>query len=218
MMKIHGVLYLSACFLIFLSCASPVKSFHKALATAPYDVLIVPGIPYQDQDWTSNIMRDRVVWSYYLYKKGIARNVIFSGSAVYSPYVEGKIMAMYAIALGIPSKHVFSETKAEHSTENLIYSYRIAKKMGFEKIAVATDPNQSTGLKAYAWDYGIPVVFIPIVYDSLRCFTIDSSIKIDPSGAYISDFVSLPQRENIINRIMGTLGFEIKKAEPEENN
>ncbi|MCX6285147.1 MAG: YdcF family protein [Bacteroidetes bacterium] len=215
MMKIPRVLYLGACFLLFISCASPVKSYHKAMAAAPFDVIIVPGIPYQDRDWTSNIMKDRVAWSVYLYKKGIAVNVIYSGNAVYSPYIEGRIMAMYAIASGIPGQHVFSETKAEHSTENLIYSYRMATKMGFEKIAVATDPNQSTGLKTYAWDYGIPVVFIPILYDSLRSFPIDYTIKIDPSAAFISDFVPLPQRENIIKRVMGTLGFGIRTAEPE---
>jgi hypothetical protein len=204
-------------FYFFLfSCASPLKSLHKALTKAPYDVIIVPGIPYNDQNWESNIMKDRVVWSLYLYKKGIARNVIFSGNAVYSPYLEGKIMALHAIALGIPGQHVFSETKTEHSTENLIYSYRMAKKMGFEKIAVATDPFQSITLKTYAWDYSIPVAFIPIVYDSIRYFTIDSSFQIDPSAAYVSDFVPLPQRENSIKRLMGTLGFEIKKTEPEE--
>ena len=87
--------------------------------------------------------------------------------------------------------------------------------MGFEKIAVATDPFQSNTLKTYAWDYGIPVAFIPIVYDSLRSFAIDSTFHIDPSAAYVSDFIPLPQRENIIKRFMGTLGFEIRKAEPE---
>jgi uncharacterized SAM-binding protein YcdF (DUF218 family) len=217
-MKISGLTHLSTFFLLSLSCASPVKLYHKSLAAAPYDIIIVPGIPYQDQDWTSNVMKDRVVWAFYLYKKGIATNVIFSGNAVYSPYVEGKIMAMHAIALGIPGKHVFSETKAEHSTENLIYSYRMAKKMGFEKIAVATDPFQSRTLKTYAWDYGIPVAFIPIVYDSLNCVKIDSSFQIDPSTAYVSDFVPLPQRQNIIKRFMGTLGFEIREEEPEEKN
>jgi uncharacterized SAM-binding protein YcdF (DUF218 family) len=215
MTKIPVVSFLSACFLLFLSCSSPVKSYHKAIAAAPFDVIIVPGIPFQDQDWTSNVMKDRVLWSVYLYKKGVAANVIYSGDAVYTPYIESRIMSMYAIASGIPAQHVFSETKAEHSTENLIYSYRMAEKMGFEKIAVATDPAQANGLKTYAWDYSIPVVFIPIVYDSLRCFQIDSSIHIDPSKAFVSDFIPLPQRENIIKRIMGTLGFGIRTTEPE---
>lgn len=215
MTKIPGILFFCACSILLLSCASPVKFYHKASAAAPFDVIIVPGIPYQDQDWSKNVMKDRVVWSLYLYRKGIAGNVIFSGNAVYSPYVEGKIMAMHAISLGIPEQHVFSETKAEHSTENLIYSCRLAKKMGFAKIALATDPVQSNSLKFFAWDYGIKVVFIPIVYDSLRCFKIDSSFQIDPSTAYVSEFVPLPQRENFIKRLMGTLGFGIKEEATE---
>jgi uncharacterized SAM-binding protein YcdF (DUF218 family) len=214
-MKIFPALSLAAFSLLFLSCASPFTSYHKALAKAPYDVIIVPGIPYQDHNWASNVMKNRVVWSFYLFKKGIARNVIYSGNAVYSPYVEGKIMAMHAIALGIPEEHVFSEIKAEHSTENLVYSYRMAKKMGFEKIAVATDPFQSKTLKTYAWDYNIPVTFIPIVNDSIRFFTIDSLFQIDPSSAFVNDFIPLPQRENIIKRVMGTLGFETREAETE---
>jgi hypothetical protein len=63
-----------------------------------------------DHDWASNVMKDRVVWSVYLYKKGIAKHVIFSGNAVYTPYVEGKILAMHTIASGIAGEYVFTET------------------------------------------------------------------------------------------------------------
>ena len=92
-------------------------------------------------------MKDRVLWSVYLYKKGIAANVIYSGNAVYSPYIEGRIMAMYAIASGIPAQNVFSETKAEHSTENLVYSYRMAEKMGFKRLLFQPIPPRQTALK-----------------------------------------------------------------------
>jgi uncharacterized SAM-binding protein YcdF (DUF218 family) len=204
-----GVL-LVAFTILLLSCASPLKSYYKAAANAPYDVIIVPGIPYQDQDWESNIMKSRVLWACYLYKKGITRNVIFSGNAVYSPYREGKIMALYAVALGVPGEHVFSELKAEHSTENLVYSYRMAKSMGFQKIAAATDPFQSNSLKSFAWDYHMHVTFIPILYDSLNTLHVNSSIHIDPSEAYVRNFISLPQRENILKRIIGTLGLNIQ--------
>ena len=197
-------------FLLLISCASPVKIYHKALVQSPYDAIIVPGIPYQKQDWGSNVMKARVLWSFYLYSKGIARNVIYSGNAVYSPYVEGKIMALYAVALGMPAGNVFSETKAEHSTENLVYSIRMARELGFEKIAVATDPFQSNTLKFFAWDYDLPVAFIPIIYDSLNTLKIDASVHINPATACENDFTPLPQRENFIKRFMGTLGFGIK--------
>ena len=196
---------------LIISCASPLVSYRKALKNAPYDVIIVPGIPYQKQNWANNIMRSRMLWSFFLYSRGVTRHIIYSGNAVYTPYVEGKIMALHAIALGIPADSVFSETTAQHSTENLVYSYRMAKNMGFKKIGLATDPMQSKLLKTYAWDYGIPVVFIPIVYDSLTALKVDSTINIDPSGAYIKDFIPLPKRENMIKRLMGTLGLEITR-------
>jgi len=194
---------------LVLSCASPVKVYYRAVKKQPYDVVIVPGIPYQDENWESNVMKTRVLWSFYLYSKGITRNVIYSGSAVYSPYVEGKIMALHAIALGIPREHVFSETNAEHSTENLVYSYILAKKMGFTKIALATDPFQSATLRSYAWDIGMKVDFIPIIYDTLDIMKVDTLLHIDPSSAFIRDFVALPQRENIVKRILGTMGLEM---------
>ena len=214
-MKLFLALYLASLSISFVSCVSPLKSYRKALAKGPYDAVIIPGIPYQDENWESNVMKNRVVWSLFLYRKGIARNLIYSGDAVYSPYVEGKIMAIHAIALGIPKEHVFSETRAHHSTENLVYSYRMAKKMGFKKIGIATDPFQSSTLKTYAWDYAIKVAFIPIVYDSIRFFTTDALFKIDPSPAFVNPFVPLPQRENIFKRISGTLGLDIKNEESE---
>ena len=201
--------------LVVISCSSPIKSYQKALKTGPFDVIIVPGIPFKGENWSSNVMKDRVVWSCYLYKKGIARNIIYSGNAVYTPYVEGKIMALHAIALGIPATAVFSETKAEHSTENLVYSYRMAKKLGFEKIAVATDPFQSATLKTFAWDYDLRVTFIPIVSDSLITFHVDSALHIDPSPAFVKDFIPLPQRENAVKRAFGTLGLGINENEHE---
>lgn len=68
---------------------------------------------------------------------------MYSGSSAYSPYYEGEIMALYAIAIGIPKENVFTETRAEHSTENLFYVYLKAKKLGFTHIALATDPFQA---------------------------------------------------------------------------
>jgi hypothetical protein len=205
-----GLLSLFAGLIVTVSCSSPLKSYQKAVQKAPFDVIIVPGIPFEHGTWESNIMKERILWSYFLYAKGITRNVIYSGSAVYTPYVEGKIMAMYAVALEIPREHVFSETNAEHSTENLVYGYRMAKSKGFEKIAVATDPGQTAALRSFAWDLGLPVTFIPVVQDSLNTMKVDTSLRIDPSPAFVTGFIPLPEREDILKRTFGTMGLEIK--------
>ncbi len=85
---------LSGCFLFSPSAE---KTNHKYLSNAPYDAIIVPGVPYDGKHW-SETMRNRVQWSIYLYKKGIAKNIIYSGSAVYTEYEEAKIMALYGEA------------------------------------------------------------------------------------------------------------------------
>jgi uncharacterized SAM-binding protein YcdF (DUF218 family) len=212
-MKKIRVHCLIACSVLVFSCASPSASYRKAEAKSPFDAIIVPGIPYQNGSWESNIMKDRVAWSFYLYSKGVARNVIYSGSAVYSPYVEGRIMALYGIALGIPPEHVFSEEQAEHSTENVVYSYRLAKKLGFNNVAVATDPSQSAALRSFAWDLGIPVVFIPVLYDSLNRMKVDPLLRIDPSGAFVPGFVPISKRENFLKRGLGTMGLDMKEGD-----
>jgi len=210
----HYFLFIASTLLLF-SCISPGKSFVKARTMAPFDVIIVPGVPFENHDWGSDIMKNRVLWSWYLYSSGITRNVIYSGDAVYTPYVEGKVMALYALALGIPMDHVYSETKAEHSTENLVYSYRMAKKLGFTKIAVATDPFQANALISFAWDVNIPVTFIPIIYDSLEPLRKGRTLHIDPSKAFVDGFVPLPRRESWFKRFRGTLGLEVSQRESE---
>ena len=66
---------------------SVVKSYDHAKKTRPYDVIIVPGIPYEKSE-TSMVMKMRIQWAKHLYDSGFTHNIIFSGSAVYSPFVE----------------------------------------------------------------------------------------------------------------------------------
>ena len=63
-------------------------------------------------------------WSRDLLEKGVARNVIYSGAAVQTPYVEGELMALYARAIGVPDGVIHTETNVLHSCENLDDSYQ----------------------------------------------------------------------------------------------
>jgi len=196
------------------ACKSTEKNFLEVSSKGPYDVIIVPGVPF-DTAW-SRTMKGRVLWSYHLYKSGIAKNVIYSGSAVYTPYVEGIIMAEYGKALGIPAQHIFSETNAEHSTENLFYSLQIAEEKGFNKIALATDPYQSVMLKSYAKRKGMDVSFIPFIVDTLSHYYSDVDAVINPSPAYVKSFVALPDRESWFKRLMGTMGYNVREDNRQE--
>jgi uncharacterized SAM-binding protein YcdF (DUF218 family) len=201
-------------FLIILNACSfsakTTERYLKKAAAESYDMIAVPGVPFRETGWDST-MKARVYWSKYLYDKGIAKNIMFSGSSVSSPYYEGEIMAMYAIALGVPKEHVYSENKAEHSTENLYYVYLKAKKMGFTKIALATDPYQAKQLKRFARvKVNKQVGIIPIVFDTLRKLQPTMiNPKIDYMQAFNKDFVPLAQRESFWKRLRGTMGKNI---------
>ena len=178
-----------------------------------YDVIVVPGVPLEDGVW-SRTMKGRIYWAKYLYDQGMTKNIMFSGSAVYTPYYEGIIMSLYAKALGIPADHIYYETEAEHSTENIYYSYEKAKSLGFKKIALASDPFQTKLLSRFTRKkISTKVDMLPLVKDTLKML---ESTMIDPvidiEKAYKENFVSIKKRESFFKRLQGTLGHNIKDS------
>src|SRR5579871_1824586 len=153
-------------------------------------------------------MKGRIYWSKYLFDHGIAKNIMYSGSSVYSPYYEGEVMALYAKALGIPAEHIFTETKAEHSTENIYYSYKKAKKLGFITIALASDPFQSKSLRKFIRKkIDAEVAVIPMVIDTMKMIEPTmTDPEIDYQKAYNPNFISLTKREGFWKRLRGTMG------------
>lgn len=194
-----------------LFAPSAQKTTTRSLADAPYDAIIVPGVPFQDSTW-SKTMEARVKWSYFLYQNGYTKNVIYSGSAVYTAYTEAKIMALYAEGMGIPKEHIFIEDRAEHSTENVYYSYQVAKKEHFDHIALATDPFQTNSLRSFIKKFEFPIALIPIIEDTLIQHPVPTP-KIDPSSAMVEGFVSIVERESFGKRLKGTMGQNIRWQE-----
>jgi vancomycin permeability regulator SanA len=190
------------------SCGSTQRAFVKAQPEMPFDAIIVPGVPF-DTAW-SDIMKLRVLWSYHLYNRGLTKNIIFSGSALYTPYVESRIMAEYAKKLGIPAEHIFTEERAEHSTENIFYSYYMAKDLGFHNVAVATDPFQSKMVRSFAKRKKLDVSYVPTIFDTIHAYYPNADITIDPTWAEVEDFVALPDREGFWKRFAGTMGKNLK--------
>lgn len=198
------------------TCSYTLKKAEKMYLEAEsktFDAIIVPGVPFNNESW-SDVMKIRVYWSKFLYEKGIAKNIIYSGSAVYSPYYEAEIMALYAQELGIPSEHIFTENNAEHSTENVYYSYKYSKLLGFKSIALATDPFQSKMVKSFIRkELKGKITVIPIIYDSLRALNppmFDPTI--DPITAFDSAFISITEREGFWKRLQGTRGKNLDRS------
>ncbi len=214
---LNRVLLLHLLFMV-LSCSFSPRASRRLLEEArkqPFDIIVVPGVPFEPGGW-SRTMKGRIYWSKYLYDQGIAKNVMYSGSSVYTPYTEAVIMALYAQAIGIDQNRIFVETRAEHSTENIYYSYWEAKKLGFHRIALASDPFQTKSLSRFIRRKLPPGVGrIPMVVDTLKAA--ESMMRdpaIDSSLAYKNDFISLTKREGIWKRLRGTLGLNIDKNTP----
>lgn len=206
--------FLIICVLLFQSCfflgPSPRKRLAKVAAVKPIDVAIIPGLPLYQGKWDT-LLKARILWSEFLIKKGYVNNVLYSGSAVYSSWIEGSSMALYAKALGIDSNHVLIDTMAEHSTENLYYGYLLAKQKGFKTIAVATDPFQCAMLHKFARkNFLEEIYFIPVIYDSISGRT-SFEFNIDTVLTKKKGFVSLPERQKYKDRMKGTRGKNIPK-------
>ncbi|MCX6296790.1 MAG: YdcF family protein [Bacteroidetes bacterium] len=189
----------------FNKTAKESEDLNKELSN-PYDVIIVPGVPYQKRSMKM-VLKARILWAKYLFERGITKNIIFSGASVYTPYVESKVMKIYADSLGLPTKNIFCEEEAEHSTENVFYSVQLAKEQGFKRIGLATDPYQALLLGRYIKNSFPEIEIITIKYEN-----IDMKSKwpeINAESAFSESFVSLVKRENRFKRLKGTMGMNI---------
>ncbi len=192
--------------------------FQIAKKKAPYDIIIVPGFPYEKRPDLNTIYKVRIFWAYHLYTTGIAKNIMFSGSAVHTPYVEAKIMAEFAKQMGIPEEHIFIEDSAEHSTENLFYGYQLAKKLGYTKIAVATDPFQSGMISFLSRKDKLPVDYIPAKVETIAVkYWNTYKFNINDKNAFKENFIPLVERTSKEERMQGTHGerFRELKKNPE---
>jgi len=217
MRKIIYVVFTLGVTFTFYSCyffqPSAKKMTKRALkAHASYDVIIVPGVPFIEPNW-DRVMQMRVIWAKHLFDKGLAKNIMTSGSSVYSPYVEAQIMAEYLVAMGVPRKNLIIEDKAEHSTENVWYGYKLAVKKGFKSVAVCSDPFQSKMLYRFARvKLKKEVHFLPTIFDTLRTLPHDTpSINYKPLR--VENFVSITEKQSKWKRFRGTMGRNIDYKE-----
>lgn len=159
----------------------------KGYKHAPYDVMVVPGYPY-DAPSNKELFATRLHWAKTLYDRGIAKNIIFSGDAVHTPYYEGKLMKLFAIQLGIPAEHVFSEDEALHTTENIKYSKKLADKLGFKKIVFATDPYQFSYMTSLVnfLAPGTPLLTFPT--DSMAYYSTYQLPEVDIQSAFMENW------------------------------
>ena len=102
-------------------------------------------------------------------------------------------MKIAANALGIPPEHTFTENDALHSNENVKLGYKLAHKLGFKKIAVATDAYQFSYVMAFLWYSAPGAGILPLNKDSTAFYN-KPLPKINAQDAFVRDFVPLELR------------------------
>lgn len=212
MSRINYSFFLAAAMLCMTSCLlfqpSAAKLTKRAIARHKvYDAVIVPGVPFIAPKWDMT-MQMRVLWGVHLYKRGLAKKIIMSGSSVYSPYVEAEIMKLYAISLGVPAEDIIVESKAQHSTENIWYSYKLGKSMGFQHMALSTDPFQTRMTYRFGKRRLKDLQYLPVIFDTLKTLPrLDPEIKYE---AYkIDSFKPITETQSFWYRFRGTMGKHI---------
>jgi uncharacterized SAM-binding protein YcdF (DUF218 family) len=189
--------FFSSCFILERSAK---RAYGRAEEKKPFDAIIVTGYPFKNGAW-GKLIKARVLWSYVLYKNGYARNIIYSGGANYTPFKEAVIMGLYAEKLGIPKAHIFYDTLARHSTENVYYSYLLAKRKGFKTLALASDGMQTFFLKRFIRKhFESPVYRLPTIQDSINRYLVLKPV-IDPTPAKVDSFTSIDEGQNLFKRI-----------------
>lgn len=143
-----------------------VNRYQYAEQVKPFDVLLVPGTPYFQEGMTE-VMLNRLLWAEHLYKKGFSKYIMFSGAAVYTPFIEGCILREYAMLLGIPGDKILVEPKAENSVDNIYYANLQAREMDLKDMLVATDTYQSLRYSRFQKQTNIQFNMAPMQVDSL---------------------------------------------------
>lgn len=164
----------------------------RYLKKAPFDAVIIPGYPYRAE--TNQILFNvRLAFARDLYNKGITKHIIFSGAATHTPFEEGPLMKAMADSAGLPVNVTFSENRALHSNQNIVYGKKLAKELGFKNVVVATDPYQfaymTVLMKLYAPGMGIisfPPAQMPVYDQEPPVF--------DSTAFLVKNFVPLKSR------------------------
>ncbi len=77
------ILFFIFCILCSQSCmflGSRQNKWYKTIERIkPLDVIIVPGLPLYKGQWDT-LLKARIIWSSFLYKRGITKNIIYSGN------------------------------------------------------------------------------------------------------------------------------------------
>jgi uncharacterized SAM-binding protein YcdF (DUF218 family) len=160
-------IFLRAVLLLALVAALVLAVNYLAIPThnrdlSHFDTIIVLGYPSNADGTPSPEQRERVLEGVREYKAGVAPRLILSGAAAHNTYIESHVMALLAIAQGVPAADILEEPQALNTIQNIYYSAQIMHQHHWSSAEVVSSPSHlpRTSLILRAFDRVQPTLAI----------------------------------------------------------
>ncbi len=121
---------------------------------ARYDAALVLGCPAQPDGSPSLCERCRVKSAVRLYHRGVVRQLVFSGGAAHSPYVEAEVMGDLAVKRGVPPADVLREGRALTTWQNVRFAKALLEDRGAKTTLIISTADHLPRARRIALFYG----------------------------------------------------------------
>lgn len=120
------------------------------------DVAVVLGSKVISTGLPSDRLAARLDRAYALYKVGVVKALIVSGSTGVEGFDEAEVMRSYLLRIGVPDAKIIVDSKGTNTEETAKNCARLMKLHGFKSVIVVTQyfhvPRTRLALKAYGID------------------------------------------------------------------
>jgi len=106
-----------------------------------FDTIIVLGYPANPDGAPSPEQRERTLEGVREFKAGVAPNLIFTGGPAHNQFVEAHVMAVLALAQGVPQDAIIEERQAQNTIQNIYYSQQIMAAHRWSSAEVVSSPS-----------------------------------------------------------------------------
>jgi len=104
----------------------------------PADLIVVLGNPVNEDGTIGLIQKSRTQTGIDLYKKGLAKKILFTGGKAVNDFVESEIMKQYALNQKVPVSDILTETRSINTIQNAYYSNTIIKNLQTDSLIIVT--------------------------------------------------------------------------------
>lgn len=148
---IIGILFWS----YFAINAYKIYSFSSEYSEEQSDVIIVLGTAIENGK-PSSVFKERINHGIYLYNKGVAKKLLFTGGfGKGQNQTESSVAKEYAISKGIPDSVIIIEEKSKSTYENFKEAKLIMDSLSLKSALIVSDPFHMKRAMAFAEYYHI---------------------------------------------------------------